>query len=330
MATRIETEVSLREPPVWDGLDPENLVGRYLREIGEIPLLTPQEEQNLFREYHEGKGEARQKIIKANTRLVISIAKKSQGRSVPFLDLIQEGNIGLIRAVEKFDPERGYKFSSYAIWWIRQAVGRAPAEQAPGVRIPVHAYEQIGGLRKFIAQSQKERHQQPQPWELGLELRRTDQKVPYFSPGEKELIRARKNQGLPLPPDLEKRLQEAAAYADFLLELWKGPISLATPVGTEEEEELSDFVQDKSVRQPEEVLMGTSLRKTLEEILAGLPPREGRILDLRFGLKDGDSRTLEEIGKKFGLSRERIRQIESEGLRRLRHPSRSRKLREYL
>ena len=299
----------------------DDTVSLYLKEISRIPLLRAEQEveyargmeigkkarQQLMRSTGTSIGErnkleqkiregelCRQKLIKANFRLVVSIAKKYIGRGVSFLDLIQEGNIGLIRAVEKFDYKRGFKFSTYATWWIRQAITRAIADQARTIRVPVHMCERINKLTRVSRQLVQELGREPTPDEIAKELGTTPKKV------------------------------------ERIIKISQRPLSLEMPVGEEQDSHLGDFIPDESTPGPTDAASHQLLREQMEEILTSLSPREGRVLQLRFGLKDGKSHTLEEVGKKFGVTRERIRQIEAKALRKLRHPSRSRKLRDYL
>ncbi len=279
------------------GLTLDDPVRMYLREIGRIPLLTGEEEIDLARKIVEG-GEsgarAKQKLVQANLRLVVSIAKKYVGRGMLFLDLIQEGNLGLIRAAEKFDHERGYKFSTYATWWIRQAITRAIADQARTIRIPVHMVETINKLKKITRK-------------LAQELSR--------KPTEEELATAMAI-SVPKLRDIIKVAQE--------------PLSLETPIGKEEDSRLGDFIEDREAKAPATTVAHELLREDLTEVLSSLSPRERDVLRLRFGLDDGRQRTLEEVGQLFGVTRERIRQIEAKALRKLRHPNRSRRLKEYI
>jgi RNA polymerase primary sigma factor len=269
----------------------------YLREIGRVSLLTADEEIDLARRIAEGgdSGQrAKKKLVQANLRLVVSIAKKYVGRGMLFLDLIQEGNLGLIRAAEKFDHERGYKFSTYATWWIRQAITRAIADQARTIRIPVHMVETINKLKKVTRK-------------LAQELSR--------KPTEDELANA---MGISL-----YKLRD-------IIKIAQEPLSLETPVGKEEDSRLGDFIEDRDAEAPVHSVAHELLREDLTEVLASLSPRERDVLRLRFGLDDGRQRTLEEVGQLFGVTRERIRQIEAKALRKLRHPNRSRRLREYI
>lgn len=279
------------------GLTLDDPVRMYLREIGRIPLLTGDEEIELARQIVAG-GEsgarAKQKLVQANLRLVVSIAKKYVGRGMLFLDLIQEGNLGLIRAAEKFDHERGYKFSTYATWWIRQAITRAIADQARTIRIPVHMVETINKLKKITRK-------------LAQELSR--------KPTEEELAHAMAI-SVPKLRDIIKVAQE--------------PLSLETPIGKEEDSRLGDFIEDREAKAPATTVAHELLREDLTEVLSSLSPRERDVLRLRFGLDDGRQRTLEEVGQLFGVTRERIRQIEAKALRKLRHPNRSRRLKEYI
>jgi len=269
-------------------------VRMYLREIGKIPLLTPEEEVELAKRVEEGDPEAKAKLIEANLRLVVSIAKKYIGRGMLFLDLIQEGNLGLIRAVEKFDYRKGFKFSTYATWWIRQAITRAIADQARTIRIPVHMVETINKLIRVSRQLVQQLGREPTAEEIAAEMGIAPEKV----------------------EEIHRIAQE--------------PVSLETPIGEEEDSELGDFLEDKDIPSPEEAAAQQLLREQLEEMLEELTDREREVLRLRFGLEDGHPYTLEEVGRRFGVTRERIRQIEAKALRKLRHPSRSKKLRDYL
>ncbi len=272
-------------------------VRMYLREIGRVRLLTAQEEIELARLIAQGgvKGaEAKRKLVQANLRLVVSIAKKYVGRGMLFLDLIQEGNLGLIRAAEKFDHERGYKFSTYATWWIRQAITRAIADQARTIRIPVHMVETINKLKKVTRKLAQDLSRKPTEEELALAMTISVAKL-------REII---------------KVAQE--------------PLSLETPIGKEEDSRLGDFIEDREAEAPANAVAQELLREDLTEVLAGISPRERDVLRLRFGLDDGRQRTLEEVGQLFGVTRERIRQIEAKALRKLRHPNRSKRLKEYI
>lgn len=303
-----------------DLIDIDDSISLYLKEIGRVPLLTAEEEVSLAKRMEKGRearvkltqgvddpdererlltalkdGQAAQEhLIKANSRLVVSVAKKYVGRGVPFLDLIQEGNIGLIRAVKKFDYRRGYKFSTYATWWIRQAVTRAIADQGRTIRVPVHMYEQINRLTRTSRQLVQE---------LGRD---------------------------PTTEEIADRLGVPPRKVEQIIRVSQRPLSLEMPVGEEEDSYLGDFIEDAEADSPTDSASQTMLRQVIDEIFESLTPREVRILQLRFGLVDGYSYTLEEVGKKFGVTRERIRQIEAQALGRLRHPSRSRKLRDYL
>ena len=279
------------------GLAIDDPVRMYLREIGRIKLLTADEEINLARKIIEGGAAgaiAKRKLVQANLRLVVSIAKKYVGRGMLFLDLIQEGNLGLIRAAEKFDHERGYKFSTYATWWIRQAITRAIADQARTIRIPVHMVETINKLKKVTRKLAQELSRKPTEDELAAEMNISIGKL-------REII---------------KVAQE--------------PLSLETPIGKEEDSRLGDFIEDKDADAPVKTVAHELLREDLAEVLSGLSPRERDVLRLRFGMDDGRQRTLEEVGQLFGVTRERIRQIEAKALRKLRHPNRSKRLKEYI
>ncbi|OPX87091.1 MAG: RNA polymerase sigma factor SigA [Pelotomaculum sp. PtaB.Bin117] len=286
-----ETEVDLSIP---EGVGIDDPVRMYLKEIGRVPLLTSEEEVDLAKRMENGDEEAKRRLAEANLRLVVSIAKRYVGRGMLFLDLIQEGNLGLIKAVEKFDYRKGYKFSTYATWWIRQAITRAIADQARTIRIPVHMVETINKLIRVSRQLLQELGREPSPEEIAKEMNISEDKV-------REII---------------KIAQE--------------PVSLETPIGEEEDSHLGDFIEDHEARAPAEEASFTLLREQLDEVLKTLTDREQRVLRLRFGLDDGRARTLEEVGQKFGVTRERIRQIEAKTLRKLRHPSRSKKLKDYL
>lgn len=286
-----EAEVDLSIP---EGVGIDDPVRMYLKEIGRVPLLTSEEEVELAKRMENGDEEAKRRLAEANLRLVVSIAKRYVGRGMLFLDLIQEGNLGLIKAVEKFDYRKGYKFSTYATWWIRQAITRAIADQARTIRIPVHMVETINKLIRVSRQLLQELGREPNPEEIAKEMNITEDKV-------REII---------------KIAQE--------------PVSLETPIGEEEDSHLGDFIEDHEARAPAEEASFTLLREQLDEVLKTLTDREQRVLRLRFGLDDGRARTLEEVGQKFGVTRERIRQIEAKTLRKLRHPSRSKKLKDYL
>jgi RNA polymerase primary sigma factor len=282
------------EGNILEGVALDDPVRMYLKEIGRVPLLTPEEEVELAKRIEQGDEEAKRDLTEANLRLVVSIAKRYVGRGMLFLDLIQEGNLGLIKAVEKFDYTKGYKFSTYATWWIRQAITRAIADQARTIRIPVHMVETINKLVRVQRQLLQELGRDPTPEEIGEEM--------------------------DLPPEKVREI----------LRIAQEPVSLATPIGEEEDSHLGDFIPDEDAPAPAEVASFQLLREQLEEVLTTLTPREQKVLKLRFGLEDGRTRTLEEVGKEFGVTRERIRQIEAKALRKLRHPTRSKKLKDYL
>ncbi len=324
-------------------------VRMYLHEIGRTALLSGEEEVTLANAIADGKkaGEAlksdgldeetrdelilrrqrgrnaEQRLAQANLRLVVSVAKRYVGRGMSFLDLIQEGNIGLLRAVDKFDPTLGYKFSTYATWWIRQAISRAIADQARTIRIPVHMVESINRQIRVQRRLMQELGRDPTPEEIALEME-------YVSPEDRELIEAGQVTGEPLEPGLNRRLQIAAAKVRRVMRISQEPMSLETPVGTEENSSLADFIEDESLPGPADQATRHLLKEQMEEILKGLSERERKVLEMRFGLKDGTARTLEEVGQEFGVTHERFRQIEAKALRKLRHPIRSRKLRDYL
>ena len=279
---------------VPEGVGTEDPVRMYLKEIGKVPLLTPDEEIELAKRMELGDEEAKKTLAEANLRLVVSIAKRYVGRGMQFLDLIQEGNLGLIKAVEKFDYQKGYKFSTYATWWIRQAITRAIADQARTIRIPVHMVETINRLVRTQRQLLQSLGREPSPEEIAKEM--------------------------DLPVD---RVRE-------IMKISQDPVSLETPIGEEEDSHLGDFIQDDHVEVPVDAATFTLLHEQLMEVLETLTDREQKVLRLRFGLDDGRPRTLEEVGKEFNVTRERIRQIEAKALRKLRHPSRSKKLKDYL
>ena len=289
-----EVELESIDLSVPEGISIEDPVRMYLKEIGKVPLLTAEEEIDLAKRMELGDQEAKQKLAEANLRLVVSIAKRYVGRGMLFLDLIQEGNLGLIKAVEKFDYRKGYKFSTYATWWIRQAITRAIADQARTIRIPVHMVETINKLIRVSRQLLQELGREPTPEEIAAEM------------------------DLPV-----ERVRE-------IIKISQEPVSLETPIGEEEDSHLGDFIQDENVPVPADAATFTLLKEQLEEVLGTLTEREQKVLILRFGLEDGRGRTLEEVGKEFHVTRERIRQIEAKALRKLRHPSRSRKLKDYL
>ena len=279
---------------VPDGVSIEDPVRMYLKEIGKVPLLSAEEEIELAQRMENGDEDAKKRLAEANLRLVVSIAKRYVGRGMLFLDLIQEGNLGLIKAVEKFDYRKGYKFSTYATWWIRQAITRAIADQARTIRIPVHMVETINKLIRVSRQLLQELGREPTPEEIAEEM------------------------NMPV-----ERVRE-------ILKISQEPVSLETPIGEEEDSHLGDFIQDDNVPVPADAAAFSLLKEQLNEVLGTLTEREQKVLRLRFGLDDGRARTLEEVGKEFNVTRERIRQIEAKALRKLRHPSRSRKLKDYL
>ena len=279
---------------VIDGVNVDDPVRMYLREIGKIPLLTYEEELKLAQKVLDGDEEAKKKLSESNLRLVVSIAKKYVGRGMLFLDLIQEGNMGLIKAVEKFDYTKGYKFSTYATWWIRQAITRAIADQARTIRIPVHMVETINKLIRTSRLLLQRLGREPSPEEIAEELE--------------------------MPVERVMEIQKIA----------QDPVSLETPIGEEDDSHLGDFIQDDDSPAPQDAAAYTMLKEQLEEVMNTLTPREAKVLKLRFGLEDGKARTLEEVGKEFDVTRERIRQIEAKALRKLRHPSRSKKLKDYM
>ena len=289
-------EIKLEEIDVTnvEGISVDDPVRMYLREIGKIPLLTYEQELDLAKRILEGDEEATQKLAESNLRLVVSIAKKYVGRGMLFLDLIQEGNMGLIKAVEKFDYNKGFKFSTYATWWIRQAITRAIADQARTIRIPVHMVETINKLIRTSRHLLQKLGREPSPEEIAKEME--------------------------IPVEKVMEIQKIA----------QDPVSLETPIGEEDDSHLGDFIPDDDSPAPQDSAAYTLLREQLEEVMNTLTPREAKVLKLRFGLEDGKARTLEEVGREFQVTRERIRQIEAKALRKLRHPSRSKKLRDYM
>lgn len=294
IAEEEEVDMENIDLSVPEGVSIEDPVRMYLKEIGKVPLLSAEREIELAKRMEEGDKDAKKELAEANLRLVVSIAKRYVGRGMLFLDLIQEGNLGLIKAVEKFDYHKGYKFSTYATWWIRQAITRAIADQARTIRIPVHMVETINKLIRVSRQLLQE---------LGRE---------------------------PLPEEIAKELDMPVERVREILKISQEPVSLETPIGEEEDSHLGDFIQDDNVPVPAEAAAQTLLKEQLDEVLDTLTEREQKVLRLRFGMNDGRARTLEEVGKEFDVTRERIRQIEAKALRKLRHPSRSRKLRDYL
>lgn len=294
LAEEDEVDVENLDLTVPDGISIEDPVRMYLKEIGKVPLLSAEEEIELAKKMELGDPDAKKRLAEANLRLVVSIAKRYVGRGMLFLDLIQEGNLGLIKAVEKFDYRKGYKFSTYATWWIRQAITRAIADQARTIRIPVHMVETINKLIRVSRQLLQELGREPSPEEIADEM------------------------NMPV-----ERVRE-------ILKISQEPVSLETPIGEEEDSHLGDFIQDDNVPVPADAAAFTLLKEQLVEVLGTLTEREQKVLRLRFGLDDGRARTLEEVGKEFNVTRERIRQIEAKALRKLRHPSRSRKLKDYL
>ena len=285
---RLEHELSA------EGVALDDPVKTYLKEIGQVPLLTAEQETELARAAQAGDEDARRHLSEANLRLVVSVAKRYAGRGLPFLDLIQEGNLGLMKAAEKFEPERGFKFSTYATWWIRQAITRAIADQARTIRIPVHMVETINKVIRVSRQLLQELGHDPSPNEIAAEMN--------------------------MPVDKVREI----------LKIAQEPVSLETPIGEEEDSHLGDFIPDEGASEPSEAASYTLLKEQLVSVLSTLTPREEKVLKLRFGLEDGRTRTLEEVGKEFNVTRERIRQIEAKALRKLRHPSRSKKLKDFL
>ena len=284
----------ITQDDTFEGINVDDPVRMYLREIGRIKLLTYDQELDLAKRILDGDEDAKQELAEANLRLVVSIAKKYVGRGMLFLDLIQEGNMGLIKAVEKFDYTKGFKFSTYATWWIRQSITRAIADQARTIRIPVHMVETINKLIRTSRHLLQKLGREPSPEELSKELE--------------------------MPIDKVMEIQKIA----------QDPVSLETPIGEEDDSHLGDFIQDEDSPAPQDAAAYTLLREQLDEVMQTLTPREAKVLRLRFGLDDGKARTLEEVGKEFDVTRERLRQIEAKALRKLRHPSRSKKLKDYM
>jgi len=336
----------LVELPTEIGSDP---VRMYLREIGRVALLNGSDESYLSGLMHKGElarrtlqrskvnaksklrlkaqidaaETARQRLAEANLRLVVSVAKRYIGRGMSLLDLIQEGNIGLLRAVERFDYSKGYKFSTYATWWIRQAITRAIADQARTIRIPVHMVETINRLIRVSRRLTQELGREPTSDEIALEM-------DILTAEDRRAILEAQAEGEALDPALERRLKRAALKVRRIMKVSQEPMSLETPVGTEDNSSLADFIEDESVLGPADQASRQLLKEQMQDVLDGLSERERKVLELRFGLRDGQTRTLEEVGQEFGVTRERIRQIEAKALRKLRHPLRSRKLKDYL
>jgi RNA polymerase primary sigma factor len=330
-------------------------VRMYLREIGQVSLLTAEDEVTLARAILRGdeaekklaengslsedaaddlhelirRGNmARRRLAEANLRLVVSVAKRYMGRGMSFLDLIQEGNIGLLKAVEKFDHTMGYKFSTYATWWIRQAISRSIADQARTIRIPVHMVETISHLIRTQRRLQQELGRDPTPEDIALDP--DMESVVGLEQEDRDAIVEMREEKKRLDPILARKLRRAANRVETIMRISQEPMSLETPVGTEEDSYLGDFIKDESMPEPDDAASQQLLREQLRNILNSLNHRERQVLEMRFGLRDGQSHTLEEVGQAFGVTRERIRQIEAKALRKLRHPLRSRKLRDYL
>ena len=330
-------------------------VRMYLREIGQVPLLTAQDEVRLAKAIikgleaeeelstngsltpHELAGlqrairqgnQASRSLAEANLRLVVSVAKRYMGRGMSLLDLIQEGNIGLLKAVEKFDHTMGYKFSTYATWWIRQAISRSIADQARTIRIPVHMVETISHLIRTQRRLQQELGRDPTPDDIALDAEMSN--IVGLEEEEREIILMARANRERLDPIMSRKLRRASNRVEQILRISLEPMSLETPVGSEEDSYLGDFIKDETMPEPDDAASAQLLREQLRTILKSLNPRERQVLEMRFGLKDGQSHTLEEVGQAFGVTRERIRQIEAKALRKLRHPLRSRKLRDYL
>ena len=330
-------------------------VRMYLREIGQVPLLSAEDEVRLAKAINEGMeaeeklsgngsltpdelaelqrairqgNRARRSLAEANLRLVVSVAKRYMGRGMSFLDLIQEGNIGLLKAVEKFDHTMGYKFSTYATWWIRQAISRSIADQARTIRIPVHMVETISHLIRTQRRLQQELGRDPTPEDIALDAEMSS--IVGLEEEEREIILLARANSERLDPIMSRKLRRASNRVEQILRISLEPMSLETPVGSEEDSYLGDFIKDETMPEPDDAASAQLLREQLRTILKSLNPRERQVLEMRFGLKDGQSHTLEEVGQAFGVTRERIRQIEAKALRKLRHPLRSRKLRDYL
>ncbi|NIV39413.1 MAG: RNA polymerase sigma factor RpoD [Anaerolineae bacterium] len=330
-------------------------VRMYLREIGQVPLLAAEDEVRLAKAINKGMeaeerlsnngslppdehaelqraiqqgNRARRSLAEANLRLVVSVAKRYMGRGMSFLDLIQEGNIGLMKAVEKFDYTKGYKFSTYATWWIRQAISRSIADQARTIRIPVHMVETISHLIRTQRRLQQELGRDPTPEDIALDAEMSS--IVGLEEEEREIILLARANSERLDPIMSRKLRRASNRVEQILRISLEPMSLETPVGSEEDSYLGDFIKDETMPEPDDAASAQLLREQLRTILKSLNPRERQVLEMRFGLKDGQSHTLEEVGQAFGVTRERIRQIEAKALRKLRHPSRSRKLRDYL
>ncbi len=355
----LQEEIELEEKPLSSMEIEGDIAGdpirMYLREIGQVPLLSaddeillaetiqaankaqerladngslPDEEVAALREEVQ-KGElARRRLAEANLRLVVSVAKHYAGRGMSFLDLVQEGNLGLLRAVEKFDHTMGYKFSTYATWWIRQAISRAIAEQARTIRIPVHMVETISRLLRVQRRLQQELGRDPSPEDIALDAEVGE--TVGLNDEDRETILATLAVNERLDPILARKLRRAANQVEQILRISQEPMSLETPVGSEEDSSLGDFIKDETLPEPDDAASKQLLREQLRAILNSLNRRERQVLEMRFGLKDGQTHTLEEVGQAFGVTRERIRQIEAKALRKLRHPLRSRKLRDYL
>jgi RNA polymerase primary sigma factor len=354
-----ELEESEEEEPLEDldtspsGSDP---VRMYLQEIGKVPLLTAEDEVRLaqaildgnvardrlasggdslspeeraaLQAQAEGGDVARRQLAEANLRLVVSVAKRYSGRGMSFLDLIQEGNIGLLRAVEKFDHTMGYKFSTYATWWIRQAISRSIADQARTIRIPVHMVETISHLVRVQRRLQQELGRDATPEDIALDPEMAN--IVGLEDDDREIILPALADGERLDPLMERKLKRATNRVEQIIRIAQEPMSLETPVGTEEDSYLGDFIKDETMPEPDDATSKQLLREQMSTILGSLNQRERKVLEMRFGLKDGQGHTLEEVGQAFGVTRERIRQIEAKALRKLRHPLRSRKLRDYL
>jgi RNA polymerase primary sigma factor len=330
-------------------------VRMYLREIGQVPLLAAEDEVRLAKAINNGMeaeerlsdngsipanelaelerairqgNRARRSLAEANLRLVVSVAKRYMGRGMSFLDLIQEGNIGLLKAVEKFDHTMGYKFSTYATWWIRQAISRSIADQARTIRIPVHMVETISHLIRTQRRLQQELGRDPTPEDIALDAEMSN--IVGLEEEEREIILLARANSERLDPIMSRKLRRASNRVEQILRISLEPMSLETPVGSEEDSYLGDFIKDETMPEPDDAASAQLLREQLRTILKSLNPRERQVLEMRFGLKDGQSHTLEEVGQAFGVTRERIRQIEAKALRKLRHPLRSRKLRDYL